>query len=119
MINGVLNINGTAVQMEELGTEQGQFGTVTRYRETLPNGVTHEILDSIRNGSADNTDVFVVPEGHYFMMGDNRDNSQDSRFADAVGMVPEENLIGPIAFRIWNSEGVPLDNRPEETTAGP
>jgi signal peptidase I len=97
MINGVLNINGAPVEMELLGTEAGgPRGTISRYRETLPNGVTHEILDSM-NSSADNTDVFVVPEGHYFMMGDNRDNSLDSRVASnrgGVGFVPFENLIG-------------------------
>ncbi|MGD9740036.1 MAG: signal peptidase I [Bauldia sp.] len=98
MINGVLNINGEPVQLEELGTTTGDLGrTVTRYRETLPNGVSHEILDSFTNGALDNTDVYVVPEGHYFMMGDNRDNSTDSRVPierGGVGYVPFENLIG-------------------------
>ncbi len=97
MNNGVLSINGAPVEMELLGTEAGgPRGTISRYRETLPNGVSHEILDSM-NSSADNTGVFVVPEGHYFMMGDNRDNSLDSRVASdrgGVGFVPFENLIG-------------------------
>jgi signal peptidase I len=97
MINGVLNINGTPVQLEEIGQTTGDFGrTVTHYRETLPNGVTHEILDQ-GNSAYDNTDVYVVPEGHYFMMGDNRDNSSDSRVPierGGVGYVPFENLIG-------------------------
>ncbi|MCC6735331.1 MAG: signal peptidase I [Bauldia sp.] len=99
MIDGVLNINGTPVQMERLREEEGagNFGrAVTYYRETLPNGVSYEIRD---NGvsSADNTAVFVVPDGQFFMMGDNRDNSSDSRVPVAqrgVGFVPFENLIG-------------------------
>ena len=64
------------------------------YRETLPNGVSYEVLDSEPNGAGDNTIEYVVPPGHYFMMGDNRDNSLDSRFADAVGYVPYENFVG-------------------------
>jgi hypothetical protein len=62
------------------------------YRETLPNGVSYTTLDLNPNSPGDNTREFVVPEGHYFMMGDNRDNSQDSRFE--VGFVPLENFIG-------------------------
>jgi hypothetical protein len=62
------------------------------YRETLPNGVSYTTLDLNPNSPGDNTREFVVPEGHYFMMGDNRDNSQDSRFD--VGYVPLENFIG-------------------------
>jgi signal peptidase I len=62
------------------------------YRETLPNGVSYDTLDLTPNGIGDDTREFVVPPGHYFMMGDNRDNSTDSRFT--VGFVPEENLVG-------------------------
>ena len=62
------------------------------YKETLPNGVSYTTLDLSPNSPGDNTREFVVPEGHYFMMGDNRDNSQDSRFE--VGYVPLENFIG-------------------------
>ena len=62
------------------------------YRETLPNGVSYDTLDLTPNSIGDNTREFVVPAGHYFMMGDNRDNSTDSRFS--VGFVPDENLVG-------------------------
>ncbi|RUU53442.1 signal peptidase I, partial [Mesorhizobium sp. M2C.T.Ca.TU.002.02.1.1] len=62
------------------------------YRETLPNGVSYDTLDINSDSIGDNTREFVVPAGHYFMMGDNRDNSSDSRFA--VGYVPAENLVG-------------------------
>ena len=98
MINGVLHINGTAVKREQVGSfsADGSYGeAVTNapvYRETLPNGVTYQTLDINPNSATDNTREFLVPEGHYFMMGDNRDNSADSRLA--VGYVPLENFVG-------------------------
>ena len=69
---------------------------VSLYRETLPNGVVHDILKRSEDGYPNNTPEFRVPEDHVFVMGDNRDNSADSRFMDGtgVGFVPTENLIG-------------------------
>ncbi|MER9254343.1 signal peptidase I [Mesorhizobium sp. M0598] len=67
-------------------------GPVDVYRETLPNGVSYDTLDLTQASIGDNTKEFKVPPGHYFMMGDNRDNSSDSRFT--VGFVPDENLVG-------------------------
>jgi signal peptidase I len=95
--DGVLFINGEQVERERIGdyTPEGRYnrGTdVPVYRETLPNGVSYTTLDLNENSPGDNTREFVVPEGHYFMMGDNRDNSQDSRFD--VGFVPLENFVG-------------------------
>ncbi|MFG1464844.1 signal peptidase I [Xanthobacter sp. DSM 24535] len=99
MIDGVLNINGVPVQRERLTdiTEDDGSGRVVpikRWKETLPNGVSYETLDLVDNGFYDNTQVYNVPPGHYFMMGDNRDNSADSRVLSQVGYVPFENLIG-------------------------
>lgn len=99
MQNGRLYINDKAVEMTRRGDvtvpdERGGFRTIARFDETLPNGVTHTILDEIENGPADDTPVYTVPDGHYFMMGDNRDNSEDSRYQEEVGFIPVENLIG-------------------------
>ncbi len=100
MKDGVLYINDVAVPKERIedytdpDTRMGSGTPIPQYRETLPNGVTYNVLDGDPNSGEDNTDVYVVPEGHYFMMGDNRDNSQDSRFLDKVGYVPVENFVG-------------------------
>jgi len=100
MIDNVLYINGAAVKDVELSRAdvQGLYGLqpTIRSRETLPEGKQITIQDFGPTNDADNTPVFEVPAGHYFMIGDNRDNSQDSRFDQSVGvgMVPAENLIG-------------------------
>jgi len=99
MIDGILNINGTPVPKERIEdfveTEEGITTTpVKRWRETLPNGVSYTTLDLLDNGFYDNTPVYEVPAGHYFMMGDNRDNSTDSRVLSQVGYVPLENIVG-------------------------
>ena len=99
MINGLLHINGTPVQRERLADVMEDDGSgrtvpVRRWKETLPNGVSFETLDLVDNGFYDNTQVYQVPAGHFFMMGDNRDNSADSRVLSQVGYVPYENLIG-------------------------
>ena len=102
MREGHLWINGKELPLKEdgVGTAEGESGTmyqVARYTETLPGGVSHPIFKEGWNGPLDNTEEFVVPKDHFFMMGDNRDNSLDSRVAvteGGVGFVPIENLVG-------------------------
>ncbi len=129
MKGGVLHINGTPVkledagQFEELAAPQGPQGlrprcengpvgdggmcSKTRQTETLPNGVSYAVLNIADQGS-DNTPVYTVPEGHFFFMGDNRDNSSDSRVpqrAGGVGFVPYENLVGRADRIVFSSAG--------------
>jgi signal peptidase I len=101
MKQGLLHINDVPVARERLPDSVGEdpcgSGTsiqTKRWRETLPNGVSHETLDCVDNGFYDNTNVYTVPSGHFFMLGDNRDNSTDSRVLSAIGYVPLENIIG-------------------------
>ena len=85
--------------------------TRSRFIETLPNGVKHTVLNSDKSAFPDNTDIYTVPEGKYFFMGDNRDNSMDSRFSPnsgGVGFVPAENLIGRADRVIFSSAGSSL-----------
>lgn len=120
LLDGRLYINGEMVDREPAGTFRSEdaFGRVMeapRYMETLPNGVSYHVIE--RDGDRgfwDNTEVYVVPGDHYFMMGDNRDNSTDSRDLASVGYVPIENFVGRAeiiffsiqegasAWRIWD-----------------
>ena len=126
---GVVHINGTPVELEDDGVFEeemtaqgpqrlrprcengpvGEGGTCAKSRqiETLPNGVSHAVLN-IGNQQSDNTGVYTVPAGHYFFIGDNRDNSADSRLAQqvgGVGFVPYENLIGRADRIMFSSAG--------------
>jgi signal peptidase I len=99
VIGGVLHINGKPVQRQQAEDYQtvdewGRATAVPRYRETLPDGAAYYTIELKGDrGYYDNTDEYTVQPGHYFMMGDNRDNSTDSRDA-SVGQVPAENLVG-------------------------
>lgn len=114
IIGGQIVINGVPVPRESLSAEaildsEGQNFYAGRWKETLPNGKTYIVYDFVSAGQLDDTEVFEVPTGHYFMMGDNRDNSTDSRVSyqkDGVGFVPAENLVGKgrIVLLSWKSD---------------
>ncbi len=112
MINGVLHINGIPVGMKRVDdyvrvTPYGEEERIERYLETLPNGVSHHVLSTESSYPGwDDTQEFVVPPGHYFMMGDNRDQSNDSRIPNSgVGFVPEENLVGRADLILFSTDG--------------
>jgi signal peptidase I len=99
MTNGVLHINGTPIKHERMEDfawtdENGRSLVAKRWRETLPNGVSYMALDMQDNGILDNTPIFTVPPDRYFVIGDNLDNSLDSRLPNQFGYVPFENIIG-------------------------
>jgi signal peptidase I len=107
VIGGILHINGEAVKRERVEdfVTTDQFGRqvrVAQYVETLPNGRKHNIIEESDTGSLDNTQVYTVPEDHFFAMGDNRDNSLDSRVSSMVGFVPVENLVGRAEFLFFS-----------------
>ena len=128
MKDGVLYLNGKAVKKERVAdfviaqspntdcaaaafeaVENGKpVCRYPRFRETLPNGRSYEVLD-MGLTPQDDTEAVVVPEGHLFMMGDNRDNSQDSRFparpGGGIGLVPEDNLVGKAGIIMWSTDG--------------
>ena len=110
MKKGCLYINGEKLSLKkveenyECDEGEGMHAKGDLYEELLPGGKTHLILKQKPFGksASDNTPLYKVPQGHYMMVGDNRDGSADSRFLDHVGYVPEEYIIGP-AWIIWLS----------------
>jgi len=110
MRSGILYINDKAVPrkpIEDYLYQEGDGAVIPmkQYIEILPNGREHRIIKIGDDGQLDNTPVYQVPPGDYFMMGDNRDNSQDSRVMSAVGYVPAENLIGKAQFVFFSTDG--------------
>jgi signal peptidase I len=107
MKDGRLWINGKMLDRQLVGTgtdidDHQDSVPVTIYRETLPNGVVHTIQEISDDQPLDNTGEYVVPPGHYFMMGDNRDRSADSRILSDVGYVPAEDLEGKAEYRFFS-----------------
>ena len=114
MRHGELYINDQLVPRRSAGDyiyeEGGTTIVLRRYTEALPRGpgekpLEHPIIKVGDDGPLDNTPVYEVPPGHYFAMGDNRDNSQDSRVLSAVGYVPAQNLVGKAQFLFFSTDG--------------
>jgi signal peptidase I len=108
---GHLHINGKPVQKQRiedfsLRSSLGGIRKVAQYLETLPNGASYRVIEADTDfGSMDNTREYTVPKGHYFVMGDNRDNSLDSRALNHVGFVPIANFVGRAQFLFFSTDG--------------
>ncbi|QZH74638.1 MAG: signal peptidase I [Erythrobacter sp.] len=129
MVDGVLHLNGAPVGLERVEdyvlpiaadgrcrsatfvtrTDDGDYACAyPQFRETLPDGVSYNVLD-LGELPQDNTAPVTVPEGMLFLMGDNRDNSLDSRFpaepGRGIGLVPQQNLVAEASFMYWSTDG--------------
>jgi signal peptidase I len=110
MKEGVLIINGSPVERTfekdfQETDDHGQPVKGKQYTETLSNGVSYHIWKTTDEGNANNTPVYEVPAGQFFVMGDNRDNSEDSRFTNELGFIPADNLIGRAWMIYFNHSG--------------
>jgi signal peptidase I len=113
VLDGILLVNGVPVEKRQVENFTftdlyGRSRAIAQFEEILPNGVRHHTLDANPNGNLDNTKIYTVPPGHYFAMGDNRDNSLDSRIDNAysgVGFIPAENLVGRAEFIFYSTNG--------------
>jgi signal peptidase I len=111
IVAGELYINGVIVKREYekqvVNVVKGKKYIRDIYQETLPNGITHKIYVSPNTNKMDmpnTTPIYTVPKNHYFFMGDNRDNSIDSRYLNEIGFVPKSKIIGKAQFLFWSSD---------------
>lgn len=107
---GLLFVNGKVTKRRRIKdfVQRDQWGNAVgwaQYEETLPGGRTHLIIERSDHDQLDNTPVYEVPEGHYFAMGDNRDNSLDSRVLNHVGYIPAQNLVGRAEVLFFSTNG--------------
>lgn len=111
MVKGRLHINGKMLELEPKGQyewrdQHANSFTSDLYMETLPNGKKHPIIKTVPfgEGSRDDTPVYIVPQGHYFMIGDDRDFSGDSRYIETVGFIPHDNLVGEAQLIFFSTD---------------
>lgn len=107
---GIVYINGESLKRQRIADyaddeDKNDIRSIPQYEETLPEGKVIRILKQYKIGPADDTPIYEVPEDHYFMMGDNRDNSHDSRYMDDLGFIPRENIVGRAEVLFFSTDG--------------
>lgn len=117
--DSLLYINDVQVPRKQVedyrSQEQSGERSANQFIETLPEGKEVRVLDESHNSPFDNTQVFNVPADHYFVLGDNRDNSRDSRDQQGIGFVPLENITGKASVILWNDNARKLMSKPIDT----